>query len=111
MTQQQRPKDGFFTRVGILFLYGGLAAFLTAGFYDFWMERMLGVILSQHQPASVKTAMSMATHLPVWFMLAVSAALMVTGAMIFVCEAVDRMMTGAVRLLLRRKQDSAEVQP
>lgn len=53
----------------------------------------------------------MATHLPVWFMLAVSAAMMVTGALIFVCEAVDRMMTGAMRLLLRRKPTTQEVKP
>lgn len=108
---QQRPKDGFFTRVGILFLYGGLTAFLTACFYEFWMERVLNSMLSQHKPEYVNNLMSMATHFPVWFMLAVSAAMMVTGALIFVCEAMDSMMTGAVRLLLRRKPTKSEVKP
>lgn len=111
MTQQLRHKYGFFTRVGILFLYGGLAAFFTAGFYDFWMERMLGVILSQHQPASVKTAMSMATHIPAWFMLAVGAALIATSMLIFICEVADWILSKGMRLLRLNKQAKPEVQP
>lgn len=105
----QRPNDGFFARMGFLFVFSGLAACLTACFYDFWMERVLGGILSQHQPAYVNTGMSMATHIPTWFMLAVSAALMATGALIFICELADWGMARAIRLL--RKRASAGVQP
>jgi len=108
---QQRQQNGFFARAGVLFLYGGLAAFFTTGFYNFWMERILNGILSQHQPEAVNTAMSMATHIPVWFMLAVSAALTATGVLIFICEFVVWMIAKVMRPLRLREQANAEVQP